>query len=339
MCNVQIHYERAKSDYLRGEKGKPKFKKKFVHTDSYTTDKISGSDNVKLDGDMLKLPKIKDPIKLIKHREIIEGGKLKSVTVTLEPTGEWYFSLRYEYRKNPDEEDMFSHGLEEYMETGDTSTLTHVGLDMSLPHLFVASDGLKPEYINNGNVVSFEKHYRKMEQKLAKEQRKLSHMVKDSANYKKQCIRIARLHARTKHARNDFLRQIAVRMARKYDVVFIEDLDMLAMKKSLKLGKSVSDNGWGFFTSELERKLKEHNHMLIRINKWFPSSKTCLKCGHVHKELKLSDRIYICPKCGHVMDRDEQASINIDNEGMRMLIAAHNGEYKVTPVIKVKMIA
>ena len=115
------------------------------------------------------------------------------------------------------------------------------------------------------------------------------------------------------------LTQMAVRIARAYDVVFIEDLDVSAMKKALRLGKSVSDIGWGYFTSVLERKCAERGAIVIRVSKWFPSSKTCRGCGYVKKDLSLSERTYVCPVCGNVMDRDEQAALNIDDEGMRIL--------------------
>ena len=91
------------------------------------------------------------------------------------------------------------------------------------------------------------------------------------------------------------------------------------MKKALSFGKSVSDNGWGMFVNMLQYKADRKGKKLVKIDRWFPSSKTCCTCGHVHKELTLSDRTYICPVCGHVMDRDKQAAINIKNEAIRML--------------------
>lgn len=94
---------------------------------------------------------------------------------------------------------------------------------------------------------------------------------------------------------------------------------MSAMRKALRFGKSVSDLGWGTFLEILERKLSAEGHVLIRAGRWFPSSKTCRACGFVHKELKLSDRIFICPKCGSAVGRDEQAAMNVNGEGLRLL--------------------
>ena len=324
LCNAQLQFERAKSEYESGDKGKPKFRKKHERADSYTTNCKDGTDNVSLNGRFLKLPKIKKPIRLVMHRNVEAGGKLKNVTVVHEPDGKWFFSLVFEYDAKP--EKWFSSNLDEFFETGNVDVLEHVGFDMSLARMFVASDGSKPEYELESGVVRFERQFRKYEKKIAREQRRLSHMEKDSNNYAKQLVKVARLHARAKHARNDFVNQIAVRIARKYDVVSIEDLDMSAMKKALRFGKSVSDVSWGRFVEILERKMRENDHVLVRIDRWFPSSKTCRKCGHVHKELKLSDRIFVCPKCGSVVDRDEQASMTIDDEGLRILSKIRNGD-------------
>ena len=169
-------------------------------------------------------------------------------------------------------------------------------------------------------MVEFEKFYRNAEKKLAREQRRLSHMVKDSSNYQKQKLKIARLHSKIKNQRNDFLHQLSIRLARTYDVISIEDLNLSGMKKSLRLGKSVSDNGWGNFTAMLERKCRNNGALVIRVSKWFPSSKTCSCCGYIHHELELSDRTYVCPNCGAIIDRDINASINIDEEGLRLLL-------------------
>ena len=112
---------------------------------------------------------------------------------------------------------------------------------------------------------------------------------------------------------------MAVRLVRTYDVITIEDLDISAMKKGLNLGRSVSDIGWGRFTEILERLCGDHGKALIRVDRWYPSSKTCHHCGYIKEELDINDRTYICPGCGHIMDRDKNAAINILEEGFRIL--------------------
>ena len=144
-------------------------------------------------------------------------------------------------------------------------------------------------------------------------------MEKGSSNYRKQCRKVAKLHAKAKHRREDFLHQIAVRLVRTYDVIAIEDLDIAAMKKALSLGKSVSDVGWGRFTAILEELCLKYGKILVRVSRWYPSSKTCHHCGYKNDDLQLSERIYVCPVCGNIMPRDKNAAINILEEGLRIL--------------------
>lgn len=245
----------------------------------------------------LKLPKHKNLIKLIVHRPIRPSGKLKSVTVTLEPDGKTYYSILMEYPKQI---------------VTKTKPTNCIGLDMSLPKLYVDSNGKSPDFL---------KPYRKMEAKIAQEQRKLSRKKPGSKRYEKQCVKVAKLHAKAKHQRRDILHKISCALTDEYGLIAIVDLDMAAMKQSLKFGKSVSDNGWGMFNDMLEYKAERKGKTVVKIDKWFPSSKTCIACGHIHKELQLSDRTYICPKCGHMMERDVQAAQNILDEALRMLNA------------------
>ena len=314
LLNAQLNLEKARSEYFSGDRGKPKYKKKRCCTDAYTTN--CNNNNIRIEDNGIRLPKIADPIKLSMHRSIKPEGKLKNTTIIHEPDGKWYFSIVFEY---PAEEIEPSFGLQKFFETGGRNEISGIGLDMSAPFLYIDSTGKKPSYELNGMEVRFLKQYRKLEKRIAREQRRRSHMVNDSNNYNKQCQKIARLHAKAKHRRDDFLHQIAVRLVRRYDLIAIEDLDMTAMKKSLNLGKSVSDIGWGKFTQILEELCNKLGKLLIRVDRWYPSSKTCSHCGYINKNLKLEDRVYVCPKCGHVMDRDKNAATNILEEGFRIL--------------------
>ena len=314
LANVQLNLEKARNDYFAGERGAPKRKKKHQCKDSYTTNRVGK--NIRIEDGGLRLPKINGLIELSIHRPIKPDGTLKSVTVTHEPDGKWYFSILIEY---PAEEVELSDGLQKFFTSGDINAISGIGLDMSVPFLYIDSSGNKPSYELNGREIKFVKQYRKLEKRIAKEQRRRSHMVKDSNNYNKQSEKIARLHAKAKHRREDFLHQIAVRLVRTYDVIAIEDLDIAAMKKALSLGKSVSDVGWGRFTAILEELCLKYGKILVRINRWYPSSKTCHHCGYKNDDLQLSDRIYVCPVCGNVMPRDKNAAINIFEEGLRIL--------------------
>lgn len=184
---------------------------------------------------------------------------------------------------------------------------------MSATHLYVDSDG---------KLADFEKPYKRLQAKLAREQRKLSLKPEDSKNREKQRQVVAKLHAKIKHQRMDSLHKISEQLTREYDLICIEDLNMSALKQTLRLGKSYSDNGWGMFVTMLLYKGKRNGCRIVKVDKWFPSSKKCSICGYIHKELQLSDRTYICPNCGNIIDRDKQGAINIDQEGLRILLAS-----------------
>ena len=135
---------------------------------------------------------------------------------------------------------------------------------------------------------------------------------------KKQRRKAARIHAHIVHQRKDFLHKQSRKITKSCDIVCIEDLDMKSMSRGMNFGKSVADNGWGMLTNFLVYKMEREGKQLVRIGRWYPSSKTCSSCGKVKKELGLGERIYRCD-CGNQMDRDENAAINIRRDGLRML--------------------
>ena len=292
LANVQMHLESAFHKFFREPSaGFPRFKSKKSSRKSYTTNVVNG--NIFLKGKYLKLPKM-SAVRMKLHRPISEKWKLKSVTVSREPSGNYFASLLFCCENQTAEK----RPAEKF-----------IGIDFAMHGMCVFSTGESAKY---------PMFYRNTEKKLAQEQRKLSHMKFGSSNYLKQKQSIARLHAKAKHQRSDRLHKLSCMLTDTYDLITIEDLNMAAMKKSLHFGKSASDNGWGMFVDMLLYKAARKGKLILFVSKWFPSSKTCHACGYVHKELQLSDRMYICPVCGHVMDRDEQAAKNIDEEGLRI---------------------
>ena len=146
--------------------------------------------------------------------------------------------------------------------------------------------------------------------------------MKQSKRYQKQKAKINKIHEKIKNKRKDYLHKESRKIANFYDVVVIESLDMKKMSSSnLKLGKGIFDNGWGMFTNYLKYKLEEQGKRLIKIDKYYPSSKLCSSCGHIHNELKLHERTWICPECGTKHNRDYNAAINIKKEGLRLIKA------------------
>jgi putative transposase len=175
----------------------------------------------------------------------------------------------------------------------------------------VFSDGTKAEYPG---------YYRKEQKKLAREQRKLSHCVKGSRNYDKQRKRVALCHEKIRNQRSDHQHKLSRRLADQFDAVSVEDLDMKALSRCLRLGKGVMDNAYGSFLRKLEYKLEEQGKELIKIDRWYPSSQRCSNCGSIHPEVKdLKVRIWYCDECNQFHDRDINAAKNIREEGRRLL--------------------
>lgn len=293
LANAQISLNNAYKNFYRNKNiGYPKFKSKKGSRKSYTTNMVNG--NILLEEGFIKLPKL-GRMKIKQHRKIPDGYILKSVTLSQSATGKYYASVLYEYEMN--------------IEATDPEIF--LGLDYSMKELFVSSDGRSAEYPG---------YYRRSLEKLRKEQRKLSKCQKGSRNRNKQRLKVAKLHEKVSNQRKDYLHKLSRQITNAVDVVCIEDLNMKGMSKALNFGKSVSDNSFGNFTRILDYKLKDLGKQLIKIDKWFPSSKMCSKCGNVKDLLPLSERIYHCKKCGTILDRDHNASRNIRNEGMRMVL-------------------
>ena len=295
LANAQINLQTAYNNFFRSPKvGFPKFKSKKSNHRSYTTNCVNG--NIKLVNGLLTLPKV-GKIKMKQHRQIPSDYKLKSVTVSQTPSGKYYASILFEY------ENQVSQVIPQ----------TFLGLDFSMHELYKDSNGNEPQY---------PRYYRQAEKKLAREQRKLSLMQKGSNNRNKQRVKVAKLHEKVASQRKDFLHKQSRQIANVYDCVCIEDLDMKAMSQSLRFGKSVSDNGWGMFTTFLAYKLEEMGKQLVKVDKFFASSQTCSVCGYNNSETKnLAVRAWDCPECGTHHDRDVNAAINIRNEGMRLVNA------------------
>jgi len=293
LCNAQLNLDRAFSNFFRDKRiGFPKFKSKKSNRQCYTTNLVRG--NIQLENGFLKLPKLK-VVKIKQHRNIPEDYRLKSVTISRTPTGKYYAGLLYEY----------DYHIEPIVPE------IFLGIDYSMKELFIASDGTSAKY---------PQYYRQTQKRLKKEQRKLSNCKKGSNNRNKQRIRVAKLHEKVADQRRDFLHKLSRQITNAVDAVCIEDLNMKNMSRTRMFGKSVHDNGFGKFVSMLEYKLKDQGKELVRVGKWFPSSKMCSNCGSMRESLSLGERVYHCENCGIILDRDLNASYNIREEGKRMLL-------------------
>lgn len=295
LSNTSLQLESAYKNFFRDESiGLPKFKSKKSNNFSYTTNNQKGT--IKVEDNYIKLPKI-GKVKIKKHREIPENCVIKSATIKKYSSGKYYVSVLVEYES-------------QILEKMPNSFL---GLDFSMHELYIDNNGCIPEY---------PKYYRKVENQIGKEQRKLSRMVKGSNNYVKEKKRIALLHERVKNQREDFLHKASRNLVNNYECICIEDLNMKNMSQVMNFGKSVSDNGWGKFINYLEYKLEERGGKLVKVDKYFASSQICSYCGYKNKELKdMSIRKWECPNCGISHNRDVNAAVNILNKGIQKVYA------------------
>ena len=306
LANVQLNLHKAfKACFDKTRKkqnGFPKFKSAKHSRKAYTTNNQHGT--VVVMERAIKLPKI-GRVKAVIHRVPDTDWILKSVTVSQEPDGRYYASVLFEYR----------------------NTVTKVPVSDSVIGLDYASDGL---YVDDqGNTGSHHKYYRESHAKLAKAQRRLSHMQGSqkgetkSCNYIKQLRKVNKIHRHIRNQRLDHLHKLSTETANRYDIVCAESLNMRSMaNKGFGNGKATMDNGYGLFLDMLEYKLADRGKCLVRVDKWYPSSQICHRCGIRHPEMKdLRIRTMRC-SCGLVMNRNQNAAINIRQEGLRMLMEA-----------------
>ncbi|NJO61096.1 MAG: IS200/IS605 family element transposase accessory protein TnpB [Richelia sp. RM2_1_2] len=275
-----------KNCYKRGF-GFPKFKVKRHLSDSFRIPQTNG--HIKSTRKAICIPKL-GWISWIRHRPL--QGKLKSITIR-QIGQHWYVSILCEQK-----EDVLLTELNEYQ---------ILGLDFGLKSFITDS---------NGNKIESPKFYRSKQKVLRKKQRKLSKCSKGSNRRNKARIRVAKLHRDVANIRKDFLHKASRTIAKSALVIGIEDLNVKGMGRNRHLSKSIFDSGWGMFCSFLDYKIQEYGGCLIKIDRFYPSSKTCSSCGQV-KDMPLDVRSYECD-CGSVLDRDFNAALNIKREAINI---------------------
>lgn len=286
LTTAWLHLKQAYSNFFNKSHDEPKYKSKHHPIQSYTTH--TTNDNIRIEGTYLKLPKL-GKVKIKLHRALPQGSILKAATIKKD--GKHYFvSLRVENEQTRVDKKAFERAI---------------GLDYTLQGLYMDSEGRCADYPNC---------YKKSLIKLAKEQKILSKRVKGSSNYLKQKEKLSSLHLHIKNQRKDFLHKASRSLVNTYDLISIETLDLTEMAKTKHFRKSIFDTSFGTFTRYLEYKTRDLGKTLIKIDPYYPSSKTCSLCGR-EKDIKLYKRTYNCA-CGHVMDRDLNAAINIGVQGL-----------------------
>ncbi len=239
----------------------------------------------KLEGQSVYLSKV-GWVKLILHRPL--EGEMKNATVTKTKSGRYFVSIQCE----TEIDDPIYEG-------------PHVGVDMGLNHFATLSTGEK---------IPNPRHLRRSEKRLARAQRKLSHKVKGSTNREKQRVKVARLHERVSDQRRDFHHKLSRRLVDEFGIITFETLHIKGMIRNHSLAKSISDAGWGQFIGFTEYKGAWYGSHVEKIDRFYPSTKTCSECGAKNEYLTLSDRTWVCQSCGVIHDRDVNAAINIESQ-------------------------
>ena len=274
--------------------GFPKFKSKKRSKKSYRTNFTNN--NIEIFKHHIKLPKLGK----VKYRDnLFIKGKILNVTVSQSKTGKYFASITYE------KEQIL------YNKTG-----SEIGIDLGLTDFCILS---------NGDKISNPRYFKDLEKSIAKDQKKLSKQQKlaldsnrnlsDCKNYQKQKIKVAKKYEKITNRRKDFLQQLTTDIVKSHDIICVEDLNVKGLAQNKKLAKSIYDVSWSEFIRQLSYKCEWYGKTLIKINRYYPSSKTCSCCGYKNNDLTLHDRTWTCPNCNTTHDRDINAAINILKEG------------------------
>ena len=300
------HLDKAFRNFFEGRAEYPTFKKKR-HQQSATY----ASNAFTWDGQGCKdltLAKMDAPLPTIWHRPLPDGCKPSSVTITKDDAERYFVAILVEEDIKPLE-----------------VTPKMVGLDLGLKSMVITSDG---------HTYGNPKFFAKDEKKLAKAQRRHAKKKKGSKNRAKARLKVARIHKKIADRRRDYQHKLSTRIIRENQVVCIESLQVKNMVKNHCLAKAISDVGWSEFVRQLEYKAAWYGRTVVKIDKWYPSSKRCFDCGHILDSLTLDVRSWVCPACGVVHDRDINAAKNILAAGLAVAAygeAVRPGRAKAQP--------
>jgi putative transposase len=274
------HLDKAFLNFFEGRAKYPTFhKKRNKQSATYTTNAFTWRDGT------LTLAKMGEPLDIRWSRPLPKDANPSSVTISKDCANRYFLSILVE-----DEIDTLP-------ETSQT-----IGADLGLKSFVVLS---------TGEIVGNPKFFHKDEKNLAKAQRRHAKKKKGSKKRDKARLKVARIHARIADRRRDFLQKLSTRLIRENQVVCVESLAVKNMVKNPTLSKAISDVGWSEFVSQLEYKANWYGRTLVKIDKWYPSSKRCFECGHLLDSLPLDVRQWDCPECGVHHDRDINAANNI----------------------------
>jgi putative transposase len=285
------HLERAFVNFFEGRANYPCFKskKRKVQSATYTPAAFTYRDGV------LTLAKMGEPLDIRWSRPLPQGAIPSRVTVSRDSACRYFVSLL----------------VEEEIEPLPLSSEL-IGVDLGLTSMVTTSRGDK---------VGNPRFFTSNEKKLAGAQKRLTRKRRYSKNREKARRKVARIHARIADRRRDYQHQLSTRLIRENQVICVESLAVKNMLQNRSLAKVIADVGWGEFVRQLEYKALWYGRTLIKIDRWFPSSKTCSCCGYLLEDLDLAVREWVCPSCGSRHDRDVNAANAVLAEGLRLSAA------------------
>jgi putative transposase len=276
------HLDRAFRNFFAGHSKYPNFHKKHgAQSAEYTTSAFRWD----TEAGTLTLAKMETPLHIHWSRPLPEGATPTTVTLSRDTAGRYFVSILLEEAIAPL-----------------PATAKQVGIDLGLHDVVV---------LDTGEKVGNPRFFAQDEKKLAQAQRRLAKKQRGSKNRDKARRKVARIHARIADRRRDFTHQLSTRIIRENQTICIESLHVKAMVKHPTLAKAIHDVGWGAFVRQLEYKAAWYGRTLVKIDRWYPSSKRCHACGHVLDSLTLDTRQWTCPTCRTAHDRDVNAAQNM----------------------------
>jgi putative transposase len=308
--SLQCAIANLDSAYIKFFKGLSKFPKFKKRNDKQS---FEIPQNWKLKGNTVKIPKLETPLKFVKHRDI--EGKICHITISKTKTNKYHISFCCEVENNFQQ----------------TTTGSEVGIDLGVKDLIVCSDGTK--YENH-------KFLKRNLKKLKTLNRHLSRKKKGSKRREKAKLKIARLHEKITNSRNDLYDKISNDLTNKHSLICLESLNVKGMMKNHHLAFVIQDCAWDSLVSKIEYKAKWKGVTVVKIDQFYPSSKTCSVCNWKKNDLTLKDREWVCPNCGTHHDRDLNAAKNILAWGKRInSLSDGTSDYRRGGEVKLKRTA